>query len=140
MAEYKGLSLQVFYNSLDISGTGRSVTVTEDAGEPEQIDVTHRGDSERQLLEGFPGSQTVTVEMEILDESGGSASLQAFAVNSKDTLVIYPEGQTNGYIMLTLQNARLTQKTQEVPYDGASTVTASFYAMNSLTHGTYSSA
>ena len=43
--EYKGSSLQVFFNSVELSGQGRTITVSESPGEPEEIDVTHRGDA-----------------------------------------------------------------------------------------------
>ena len=140
MAEYKGADVAVFYNTVDISGQARSVTVNEDAGEPEQIDVTHKGDTERQLLEGFPGSQTTSVEVEILDDDGGDSALLDFNVNAKDTLYVYPEGKTHTYEEITVTNARLISRSESIVYDQAVTISASFYALNSCTRGTYSSA
>lgn len=138
MAEYKGSLLQVYYNTVELSGQGRSVSVNEEAGEPEEVDVTHRGDSSRQVLEGFPGRVATTVEVSGLDEAGGTANIYDFALNAKDTLKVYPEGRTSGERELTVQNARLITRNLDTPFDGAAEWTASFNAKNSVTHGTYS--
>jgi hypothetical protein len=140
MAEYKGSDLAVFYNTVDISGQARSVTVTQEAGEPEQLDITHKGDTERQLLEGFPGAQRTSVELNILDDDGGDAALLDFAVNSKDTLYVYPQGKTHTYEEILVTNARLISMTEPIKYDQAVEITASFIALNSLSRSTYSSA
>ena len=138
--EYKGSSLQVFFNTVELSGQGRTVNVSEAAGEPEEIDITHRGDTERQLLESYPGGQKTTVDTSGLDESTGTAVIYDFAVNAQDTLYVYPEGKTHTYREGELQNARLIDRGLSVPYDGAGEWTAQFHAKNSITWGTYSSA
>lgn len=138
MAEYKGADLAVFYNSVDISGQARTVTVNEEAGEPEQLDVTHKGDTERQLLEGFAGAQRTSVELGVLDDSAGH-SLLDFDVNSKDTLYVYPRGKTHTYEEITVENARMISRTEPIVYDQAVEITTNFLALNSCTRGTYSS-
>ena len=138
--EYKGSSLQVFFNSVELSGQGRTITVSESPGSPEQIDITHRGDTERQLLESYPGAQVTTVDTGGLDESTGTAVIYDFAMNALDTLYVYPEGKTDTYREGVLQNARLIDRGLEVPYDGAVEWSATFEAKNSITWGTYSSA
>jgi hypothetical protein len=140
MAEYKGHNLAVVFNTVDISGQARSVTVNEEAGEPEQLDVTHKGDSERQLLEGFAGAQRTSVEMNILDDDDGDSALLEFAVNAKDTLFVYPEGQTHTYQEIVIQNARLISRAEPIVYDQAVEITVNFLALNNCTRGTYSSA
>jgi hypothetical protein len=140
MAEYKGHNLAVVFNTVDISGQARSVTVNEEAGEPEQLDVTHKGDSERQLLEGFAGAQRTSVEMNILDDDDGDSALLDFAVNAKDTLFVYPEGRTHTYQEIVIQNARLISRAEPIVYDQAVEITANFLALNNCTRGTYSSA
>jgi hypothetical protein len=138
MAEFKGDSIAVDFNTVDISAQARTITVNETAGEPEEIDVSHKGDTSRQVLEGFPGTETTNVEMNILDEEGDVSALMDFALNAKDTLYIYPEGKTHTKPMLTLHNARLTERSQELPFDGASEINATFHAKNTITRGTYS--
>jgi hypothetical protein len=138
MAEYKGQYLQVFFGGVDISAQGRTVNVSEDAGEPEEIDVTHRGDDERQVLESYPGRQVCNVDATLLDETGGDAEIMGYDVNDIDTLVVYPEGQADGGRMGTLDNARLIQRTTDVPYDGAVEISCTFHAKNTIVWSTYS--
>lgn len=138
MAEYTGEDLAVFFNTVDISGQMRTVSVQEAADEAEEIDVTHKGDAARVLLEGFAGAEKTTVEVELLDESGDASAIMDFALNAKDTLYVYPEGRTAGKTELTLENARMNQRTQELVYDDAASVSATFHAKNTITRGTYS--
>lgn len=140
MAEYVGSDLAVYFNTVDVSGQMRTVSVQEAADEAEEIDVTHKGDSARVLLEGFAGAEKTTVEVDLLDDDGGDATIFDFALNAKDTLFVYPEGKVHTYPELTLQNARLNERTQEIVYDDAVSVSATWHAKNTITRGTYSSA
>jgi len=140
MAEYSGINLAVFYNTVDISGQGRSIRVGEEAGEPEEYDVTHKGDTAKQILEGLPEAAKTRAEFNCLDDDGGDAALLDFAINAKDTLLIYPEGKTHAYPELTLSNARLVNRNQPIEYNGPVELEATFVAKNSLTRSTYSSA
>jgi len=112
------------------------VRVNENAGEPEEIDVTHKSDTERQILESYPGAQTCSVDFTGLDISDGAATLLDFAINAKDTLKIYPEGNTAGNELLTLSNARLISRVRGLEYDGAAEIEATFHAKNSITMST----
>jgi len=138
--EYAGIDLAVFYNTVDISGKGRSARINENAGEPEEVDITHKGDTARQRLETFPGAPGTQVDFSCLDETADAAAIMDFAINAKDTLFIYPKGRVHTYPQLTLQNARLIQRQQPIEYDQEVTIDAQFSAKNSLTRGTYSSA
>lgn len=139
MAEYSGSLLAVDYNTVNISAQGRRVRVNENAGEPEEIDITHKGDTERQILESYPGSQTCSVDVTVLDDSDGANTLLDFAINALDTLLVYPEGKTHQNEMLTLSNARLISRVRGLEYDGAAEIEATFHAKNSITMSTYSS-
>ena len=136
--EYSGINLMVEFAGTDISGTGRKITVTENAPVPPEIDTSHKGDTEQQTIEGLAGAQSVDAAFEMIDIYDAITALGSVALNTKNTLVVYPYGKTNTYPMLTLQNARLTQRVSDSPYDGAVTLTAAWHAKNSLTRGTYS--
>jgi len=138
--EYSGKDLQVFFNTVDISGKGRRVVINEMAGEPEEVDITHRGDTERSALETYPGTVKTNVEFSCLDEADGDAALLGFALNAKDTLFAYPRGKMHGYPQITVNNARLIDRSQPVEYDQEVELDASFHAKNSVTRDTYSSA
>ncbi len=141
MAEFKGSSLVVEFGALTLSDQARTVSVNEEAGDPEEIDITHRGDSVRTVLEGFPGRVATKVETDGLDEGGGTAKIYDTLMNAVDTLLIYLEGKTAAGVLtkVTVQNARLIARSQETTYDGATSWKASFSAKNSVTWGTYSS-
>ena len=137
MAEYKGDQLFVVFGTSTLSGQGRTISVAETAGEPEEIDVTHRGDTERQVLESYPGLVRTNVDMGALDESLGVAKIYDSVLNTKSTLWILPEGATNTYREGVLQNARLIDRGLEAPFDGAGEWSATWHAKNSIAWSTH---
>lgn len=139
MAEYKGDQVVVEFNTVDISGQARTVTVNEEAGDPDQIDTTHKGDSEKQQVEGLPGAPKTSVDFQSLDYDADTVGPMKFAVNAKDTLVIYPQGKTHGKPKIVISNARLTSRSKKIPYDGAAEFSCKFTATNAATYTTYSS-
>ena len=140
MAEFKGDSLAVYFNTVDISLQMQTVNVNEEGAEPPDIDITHKGDTVQQVLEGLPVAKKTGVEVHLFDSDDDGAEIMAFAIQSKDTLYVYPEGRTHTNTELTLNNARLINRAQDIPYDNAVTIDASFHAKNSITRGTYDSA
>lgn len=137
MAEhYTGKNLLVNFGAVDISAYARSCTINEDAGAAETIDSTHKGDTERTTIEGFPGAQETTVEYMMVDIYDSMTAFGSMALNSKDTLTIYPYGNTSTYPMLTLQNARLHARSEPIVYDGLTEISGTFNAKNSLTRST----
>ncbi len=139
MAEFKGDSLAVYLNTVDISAQMTRVRIAEEGAEPPDIDITHKGDTTQQVLEGLPSAKKTGVEVELYDEEGDVSAIMDFAIQSKDTLYIYPEGYTHTKPELTLNNARMINRNQEIPFDNAVAIDASFHAKNSITRGTYDS-
>ena len=138
--KYTGASLAVFFGTIDISGYARSVELTETAAAPETIDVTVKGDTARQILEGFPGAVETNVTMEVLDIYDALHAFGTMILNTKNTLFVYPKGKTHTYPVLTVQNARLHEMVDTIPFDGAVSKKATWNAKNTLTRGTYSTA
>ena len=142
MAEhYSGTNMVVEFgvDSDLFAAYGRTLEISESAGAPETIDTTHKGDTERQTIAGFPGARSTTVTLTGLDIYDSITAFGSVALNTKDTLVIYPAGETHSYPSLTLQNATMHERSQSVPFDGATEMTFTFFAENSLTRATYSS-
>jgi hypothetical protein len=137
---YDGRSLVVKHNTVDISGTARSVKVTGAAGEPPDVDHTHKGDTTQVIAEGIPRAVKTNVELSVLDETGNAAAATALVLNAKDTLTIYPEGVVHGKQKITLTNARLISRSHTTPYDNVAEVSMTFHAKNTATYTTYSSA
>lgn len=141
MAEYTGINLVVEFDSVDISGQARTASVEEVAPEPETIDVTHKGDTSKQSLEGLAGAADVNITFSALDEEGDVSALMDFAINAKYAVKIYPEGKTHGKPLLTIANSRLIRRTESIPYDGAVELEAQFKATGeTVTRSTYSTA
>lgn len=137
MSEYTGRNMVLEFETNDISDQARRVVIDEAADAPEDIDVTHKGDTERQLIDGLPGAVKTTVTIEALDESGGVGDIMALVLNTTGTLNFYPNGKVEGEAEGVLNNATLRSRNQTVAYDDATTVTAVFESKQSVTWGTY---
>lgn len=138
--KYSGVDMLVHFGGTDISAYARSIEINETADAPEDIDVTVKGDTARQILEGLPGAVKTTASLTALDIYDALHAFGTVALNTKSTLQVWPKGQTHTYPELTLQNARLHERGETVPYDGAVELSGAWEAKNSLTRGTYSSA
>ena len=138
--EYQGDDLMVVFGTSTLTGQGKTVSVAEAAGEQEEIDITHRGDTERQILESYAGAQKTNVDVTGLDEKLGVAEVYDSVLNTKSTLWVLPEGPTHTYREGVLQNARMIDRGLEVPFDNATEWSAAFHAKNSITWGTHSTA
>jgi len=135
MAEFKGSAVKLEFAGTDISGSARTVTISEDPGEAEKIDVTVKDDTERQYLAGFPGGHNTTVTMNAL-ALDGSDTIEAVATNTTGTLVVMPEGDVQGAIAVTITAMRLINKEYVVPYDNAVEWNLTFNSETAATYGT----
>ncbi len=135
--QFTGKDMVLEFGTVDISTAMRTVELTENADPPEDIDITHKGDTERQLLDGLPGAVKTTVRAEALDETGQVSPIATATLNTKDTLIFYPEGKTSGKAKMTLNNATFRNRTQRTPYDGAAEISAEFDAKEKATWSTY---
>jgi len=134
---YDGRSLRVMFGAVDISAYARSCTVDETAPEPDELDSTHKGDTEKQTIEGLAGAQSTSVNFTMLDIYDSMTAFGSMPINSIDTLIIYPRDSVLTYPMLTLQNARLISRSEPIEYNGVVEISGVFSARNSLTRGTY---
>ena len=135
MAEFKGDSVILNFGGTDLSGAARVVTVSEAPGEAEKLDVTVKGDSARQYIEGFPGGANTTVTLAALAD-GASDAIEAVATNTTGAMEILPEGDTAGAIGVTIAAMRLIGKDYTVPYDGAVEWALTFNSVTAATYGT----
>lgn len=129
MAHYRGKDVAVEFNSVDVSGDGRSVSYEEKA---DTLDDTTYGATNRtkvsSLLDGS-GS------FEALDVSGAwGTEWTELAPGSEATMVIYPEGNTatNRTVSFT---AIITSRSLSAPYDDLATISVSFEISGAVTEG-----
>ena len=141
MAEhYIGGSVVVIWSTdTDISGYARSVDISESAPAPDAADTTHKGDTVKSDIQLLPGAPETTVGMTVLDIYDSLTVFGTLALNSKDTLTIYPKGAIHTYPKLTLNNAVFNERTETIPFEAAVELTLSFNAKNTLTRGSYAS-
>ena len=135
MAEFKGDSVILNFGGTDLSGAARVVTVSEAPGEAEKLDVTVKGDSARQYIEGFPGGANTTVTLAALAD-GTSDAIEAVATNTTGAMEILPEGDSAAAIGITIAAMRLIGKDYTVPYDGAVEWALTFNSVTAATYGT----
>lgn len=140
MGEYSGVDLCIEFASTDISGKARTADISEATGEPEKIDVTTKGDTQRQTLEGLVGADNTTITCTILADDGGSDPVAALSMGASGSLVVYDNGKTHGQNMATTAAARLTDRSISIPYDGAVEWSLTFNSVNAVAYSTYSSA
>ena len=143
MAHYSGINLGVFWGtapkgSVELAVHGRSVDVTETAPAPDTIDVTHKGDTAKQIIEGLPGAAETNVSFTALVEDSWILC-NTMPLNTIATLYVFPRGKTDTYPMITVGAARLHERTYKEPYDGAVEMTLTFNSKAVATHSTYAS-
>ena len=98
-------------------------------------DVTVKGDTKREYIEGFPGGDNTTVTLAALAD-GASDAIEAVATNTTGAMEILPEGDTAGAIGITIAAMRLIGKDHSVPYDGAVEWALTFNSVTAATYGT----
>ena len=135
MPEFSGKDVVLKFAGTDISGSARTVTVSEAPGEMEKIDVTVKGDTARQYLASFPGGNNTTVTAEIL-ALDGSDPIEAIAANTSGALVVLPEGAGAGNISISIAGMYLIGKDYTIPYADAVKWDLSFNSTTAATYGT----
>lgn len=144
MTHYSGSSLAVafggtsYLNASDISAHARSVDISETAPAPDTIDVTHKGDTAHQLIEGLAGGVETNVTLTALIDDTFTI-LDTLALNTQASLYVFPRGRTHNYPMITVY-ARLHERTSRVPYDGAVEISTTWNSKLAAVHTTYTSA
>ena len=132
--EYKGDKVVLEFGGTDLSASARTVTISEAPGEPEKLDVTVKGDTAREFIEGFPGGHNTTVTLAALALDGTDDTIQVLAVNTTGDLEVWPEGDVQSSIEVAISAMRLIGKDYTVPYDNAVEWALTF---NSVTAATY---
>jgi len=139
MAEFSGKDVILLFGGTDISGSARTVTVSEAPGELEKIDVTVKGDTERSYLASFPGGNNTTVTAEILANSA-SDPVEAVTANSSGAVVVLPEGSAEGAIQISIAGMYLIGRDYTIPYADAVKWDLTFNSVTVATYSTYTSA
>ena len=138
MAKYLGKDLVFEFGSDDLSGQYTEVTITEDAPEAEQVDVSDKSSTEQETIEGLPKAPKTTVTLNANDVAGGASAILGLTLNDQETGVLYPEGKTQGKPMRTVTNLRLSNREMTGGYQSKVGWKLSFYSYEAVTDSTYS--
>ena len=123
MPAYRGKDVVVLFNSVDISGDGRSVSYQESA---DTLDTSVYGDTRRTKIAGLEDG---TGAFDALDTTGAwSALWDQIAVGTAATMEIRPEGTGSG-LRSTSFTAIITARSLDLPYDDLAKFSLS-YAMS----------
>lgn len=139
MAEYSGKDMQSFFGSAELTQLTR-VRINPEADEPDEYDVTHATDTQKQILEGLAGAAKTGVEVACYDESGGSHALMDLTVGDQDTFTFYPEGKVHGNPQCTVSSATLLTRPVSAEHNAPVELEATFKSATADSWDTYSSA
>lgn len=137
MTKYIGDEVVVEFGTVDVSGVYTSIEVAEEAPEGARIDVSDKSSTTIETVEGLPGDAKTSATMSANDEVGGNTSILGLSVNDQDTLIVYPEGKTDGKPMRTINNMRLSTRRHTGGYQSKVEWQLSWYAYETVTEGTY---
>lgn len=119
MPHYRGRDVVVTYNSVDVSGDGRSVSLEQTA---DTLDDTVYGMDERTKIASLEDG---SFSIEALDSTGTwDTAWTALAVGSSSTVVIQPEGVGGGLREVTFTGV-ITSRSLELPYDDLAKISVS---------------
>jgi hypothetical protein len=135
--EFKGNNVVSEFNNVDISTTLTQVEISEEATEPKEIDVTHRGDSQMEALEGLPGKTKGRVTMQCWDEKDGVSAIYGFNIGDKYPLDVYPEDKVSGKPVRSIALATLLKRTQPIQVEQAVNFSLEFSFIGTVTKTTY---
>lgn len=129
MPHYRGRDVVVTYNTVDVSGDGRSVSLEQSA---DVLDDTVYGMDERTKIASLEDG---TFSIEALDSTGTwAAAWTALAVGTSATCLIHPEGSGAGKREVSFTGV-ITSRSLELPYDDLSKISASGEISGAVTEG-----
>lgn len=131
MAEYRGKDVQVLFNSVDISGSGRSISL--EASADTHDDTVYGADNRTKIAGLTDGSGS----FEGLDSVGDwTAAWDEIVPGAKATMSIYPEGPTPTSNRAITFSAVVTARSLDLPYDDLATFSMSFEIDGAVSYGT----
>jgi len=132
MPHYRGRDVVVTYNSIDVSGDGRSVSLEQTA---DTLDDTVYGMDERTKIASLEDG---SFSLEALDSTGAwGTAWNELAVGSANTMIIQPEGTNTGLREVSFTGV-ITSRSLELPYDDLAKISVSGEISGPVTEGVQS--
>lgn len=119
MAKYTGKDMVIRFGTLNVSGQGRSLEISQQA---DDIEVTTYGSTDKEFITGFTERSAT---LEILDDNGSSAIRDALKPGSTNSLTWYPQGTASGKPVRSVGTCVITEANESYPYDDAVVISTS---------------
>ena len=130
MAKYTGKDMLVKFGTLDISGQGRNLEVSQSADE---IDVTTYGSDDKEFIVGMIERDA---SLEVLDDSSSSTIRTALKPGSTNSLVWFPIGTASGNPKFSVATAVVKEQNLSYPYDDAVLMSTNVRLSGAVVEGT----
>ena len=130
IAKYTGKDMVVKFGTVDISGQGRNLEVSQTADE---IDVTTYGSDDKEFIVGMVERDAT---LEVLDDSASSTIRNALKPGSVSSLTWFPIGTTSGNPKFSVGTAVVKEQNLSYPYDDAITMSTNIRLSGAVTEGT----
>lgn len=113
MAKYTGKDMVIFFGTVNISGQGRQLEISQSADE---IDVTTYGSDDKEFIVGMLEREA---SLEILDDDTSSTIRDATKAGSSSSLIWFPQGSVTGKPKFSVGTAVVREQNISYPYDDA---------------------
>jgi len=130
IAKYTGQNMFVKFGTLNVSGQGRNLEVSQSADE---VDVTTYGSTDKEFIVGKTEREGT---LEVLDDSASSAVRRALGVGSISSLTWFPIGTTSGNPQLSCATVLVREQNLSYPYDDAVTCNVTMRLSGAVVEGT----
>lgn len=131
MGKYTGKNMRIFWGTLDISGQGRQLEISQTA---DDIDVTAYGSTDKEYIAGFTDRSGT---LEVLDDDASAAVRTALTPGSSNSLTWAPQGTASGKPKRSVGTAVITEANEQYPYDDAVLLNVTMRINGKPTEGTY---
>lgn len=113
MGKYTGKDMVIRFGTIDISGQGRSLEISQQA---DDIDVTTYGSTDKEFITGFTERSAT---LEILDDDSSAVIRSALSPGSSSSLTWFPRGTGSGKPVRSVGTCVVTEANESYPYDDA---------------------
>lgn len=130
MPKYTGKDMVIKFGTVDVSGQGRTLDVSQTADE---IDVTTYGSTDKEFI---VGKVERSATMEVLDDSTSSTIRLALKPGTQNSMAWFPIGTASGNPKFTVGTAVVLENSISYPYDDAVTMSVNVRLSGAVTEGT----
>lgn len=130
MAKYTGAAMVIKFGTLNVSGQGRNLEITQTADE---VDVTTYGSVDKEFILAKTEREGT---LEVLDDAASSTVRKALGVGSSSSLTWFPIGTTAGNPQFSCATVLVREQGLSYPYDDAVTASVTLRLSGPVVEGT----